>query len=121
MTHDGGSSATGGAGDEDGGPEDLSTGVVPEIPATNLSCNQIRICASSCTTAACVDVCVKRGTAAAQGLFGDWAACVDPMCSDPGDITCRCEASCYGGSDCESQTEACAGDEVDSVCDVLCH
>jgi hypothetical protein len=117
-----GSVATGGAAAaDDGGPDDLSTGAMPEVPASNISCNQIRICASSCTTAACVDACVQRGTTAAQRLFADWAACVDPMCSDPGDITCRCEAACYGGSACESQTDACAGDEVDYVCDQLCH
>jgi hypothetical protein len=106
--------------DEDGG-QDLITGVAPEVPATDISCNQIRICAASCTTSACLDACVKRGTAPARVLFEGWASCVTPLCMDIGDITCRCEASCFGGSDCEEQTGACAGEEVDYVCDELCH
>lgn len=105
-------------GEEDGG-EDVTTGGVPEVPATNISCNQIRICSSSCTTAGCVDACAKRGTAPGRALFESWASCVSPC--DVSDITCRCEASCFGGSDCEEQTGACAGDEVDYVCDELCH
>jgi len=92
-----------------------------EIPATDISCNQIRICASSCTTAACVKSCENRGTMAGKALFQAYSACVSPQCSDPGDITCQCEASCFATSICSNETEACTGQETDFVCDELCH
>jgi hypothetical protein len=92
-----------------------------EIPATNISCNQIRICASSCTTAACVKSCENRGTMAAKTLFQAYSDCVSPQCSDPGDINCQCEASCFATSICMNETEACTGAEIDFVCDELCH
>jgi hypothetical protein len=94
---------------------------VPEVPATNISCNQIRICASDCTNAACVEDCSKRGTMAAQALFAAYSKCVDPQCSDVGDVPCRCEASCFGGSACEAETDDCTGNETDFVCDNFCH
>jgi hypothetical protein len=94
---------------------------VPEVPATDISCNQIRICASDCTNAACVEACAKRGTIAAQALFATYSKCVDPQCSDVGDVPCRCEASCFGGSACETETDDCTGNETDFVCDNFCH
>ena len=94
---------------------------VPEVPAANISCNQIRICAVNCMNAACVEDCAKRGTMAAQTLFAAYSKCVDPQCSDVGDITYRCEASCFGGSAYEAETDDCTGDETDFVCDNFCH
>jgi hypothetical protein len=94
---------------------------LPEVPAENISCNQIRICAVNCLNSACVEECAKRGTMAAQALFATYSRCVDPQCSDVGDITCRCEASCFGGSACEAETDDCTGDETDFVCDNFCH
>jgi len=96
-------------------------GAAPEVPSANISCNEIRICAVNCMNAACVEECVKRGTTAAQALFATYSKCVDPQCSDLGDITCRCEASCFGGSACEAETGDCTGNETDYVCDELCH
>ena len=100
---------------------DTTSGTTPEVPATNISCNQIRICMSSCTTATCVTGCKNRGTVAAQSLFQAYLDCVSPQCSDPGDITCQCEASCFATSLCSTETEACTGQETDFVCDELCH
>lgn len=100
---------------------DTAPGTTPEVAASDISCNQIRICASSCTTAACVTACGNRGTMAARSLFQAYLACVSPQCSDPGDITCQCEASCFGNSSCSTETEACTGQETDFVCDELCH
>jgi hypothetical protein len=116
-----GDTATPGDAAPETAPEALPADTGSEIPATDISCNQIRICASSCTTAACVNTCENRGTMAAKTLFQAYSACVNPQCSDPGDLTCQCEASCFATSICSNETEACTGQETDFVCDELCH
>ena len=113
--------------DMDASPMDLGTEVGPldvaDNDATGTTCQGIRICIAAGQS---LDVCVGRGTPAAQDTFNDLLTCLmqkpAPSCtgSDP---SCTCPEECYADGLCLDETAACldaSGATADGVCDQYC-
>jgi hypothetical protein len=112
MVADGGSDATADA-NPDGGA---------------WTCQQVRLCAFSCTSDACIATCRQRGSAAAQAAFEAVTSCTQgsvadggggcPPVSDPGYRNCLCLAQCLEDPPCAATLDPCLGNLDDTVCDV---
>lgn len=113
--------------DMDGSSVDLGmeTGSldVADNDATGTTCQGIRICIAAGQS---LDVCVSRGTPAAQDTFNKLLTCLQqkpsPGCtgSDP---PCTCPEECYADGYCLDETAACveaSGATADGVCDQYC-
>ena len=117
MVTDGGSDAPGATADAN-----------PSADAGAWTCQQVRLCAFSCTSEACVDTCRRRGSAAAQAAFQGVTSCTQgsaadggggcPPVSDPGYRNCLCLAQCLEDPPCAATLDPCLGNLDDSVCDV---
>jgi hypothetical protein len=88
-----------------------------------MSCQDIRVCLA---VGQALEVCVGRGTAAAQATFNSLLTCLRaqpaPGCTgtDPG---CTCPEECYADGLCLDETAACldmSAATVDGVCDQYC-
>jgi hypothetical protein len=92
------------------------------------TCQQVRLCAFSCTSDACVATCRQRGSAAAQAAFEAVTSCTQgapadggggcPPVSDPGYRNCLCLAQCLEDPPCAATLDPCLGNLDDTVCDV---
>jgi hypothetical protein len=112
MVTDGGSDAT-----ADANPADAGA----------WTCQEVRLCAFSCTSEACVDTCRQRGSAGAQAAFQAVTSCTEgsaadggggcPPVSDPGYRNCLCLAQCLEDPPCAATLDPCLGNLDDSVCD----
>jgi len=109
------------------GAVDLATEAGPsdgsESDAGTMTCQSIRICIA---TGEPLDICVKRGSPAAQDTFNQLLACLmaqpTPGCTGT-DSACICPEECYADGLCLDETAACldmSGATVDGVCDQYC-
>jgi hypothetical protein len=106
-----------------GGGDDSGGAVRPTLPASNLTCNQIRICASECNDQACINACEARGATAGVTAFQALTSCIDVEMCEVGvaGIVCSCEATCFASSPCVDASDECTQSEEPWVCDNLCH
>jgi hypothetical protein len=117
MVTDGGADAGGATADAN-----------PSADAGAWTCQQVRLCAFSCTSDACVATCRQRGSAAAQAAFEAVTSCTQgaaadggggcPPVSDPGYRNCLCLAQCLEDPPCAATLDPCLGNLDDTVCDV---
>ena len=91
--------------------------------AAGTTCQGIRICIA---VGEALDVCVSRGTPAAQATFNELLTCLRqqpaPGCTGA-DPSCTCPEECYADGYCLDQTAACldaSGATVDGVCEQYC-
>ncbi|HEY4188118.1 MAG TPA: hypothetical protein VGP07_23785 [Polyangia bacterium] len=94
-----------------------------DVAVAGSSCQDIRVCL---VVGQALDVCVARGTTAAQATFNGLLTCLRaqpmPGCTgtDPG---CTCPEECYADGLCLDETAACldmSAATVDGVCDQYC-
>jgi len=96
---------------------------VADNDATGATCQGIRICIAAGQS---LDVCMSRGTPAAQDTFGKLLTCLRqqpaPGCTGT-DPACLCPEECYADGLCLDETAACvdtSGATADGVCDQYC-
>ena len=96
---------------------------VADNDAMGTTCQGIRICVAAGQS---LDVCMARGTPAAQDTFGQLLTCLQrqpaPGCSGT-DPACLCPEECYADGLCLDETAACldtSGATADGVCDQYC-
>lgn len=96
---------------------------VADNDATATTCQGIRTCVAAGQS---LDVCVARGTPAAQDTFNRLLSCLrqqpTPGCTGT-DPACVCPEECYADGLCLNETAACldtSGATTDGVCDQYC-
>jgi len=110
--------------DMDGSSVDLGMEAGPldvaDNDAVGTTCQGIRICIAAGQS---LDVCMARGTPAAQDTFGRLLTCLKqqpaPGCTGT-DPACLCPEECYADGLCLDETAACldtSGATSDGVCD----
>ena len=113
--------------DMDASSVDMGTEVGPldvaDSDGTGTTCQGIRICIAAGQS---LEVCVGRGTPAAQETFNKLLTCLmqkpAPNCTGS-DMGCVCPEECYADGFCLDETAACldtSGATVDGVCDQYC-
>ena len=96
---------------------------VGDNDATGTNCQAIRFCIFGGQS---LDVCVARGTLAAQDTFNKLLTCLrrQPMPACTGtDTSCTCPEECYADGLCLDETAACldsSGATADGVCEQYC-
>jgi hypothetical protein len=121
-----GGTGAGGAPMVTDGGSDATADANPDAGAW--TCQQVRLCAFSCTSDACVATCRQRGSAGAQAAFEAVTSCTQgsaadggggcPPVSDPGYRNCLCLAQCLEEPPCAATLDPCLGNLDDTVCDV---
>jgi len=113
--------------DLDASPLDLGTEVgsldAADSDGAGTTCQGIRICIAAGQS---LDVCVGRGTPAAQDTFNKLLGCLmqkpAPGCTGS-DMGCICPEECYADGYCLDETAACletSGATADGVCMSYC-
>jgi len=113
--------------DLDASSVDVGTEVGPLDVANSdgagMNCQDIRVCIA---VGQSLDVCVGRGTPAAQDTFNKLLTCLmqkpAPSCTGS-DLSCYCPEECYADGYCLDETAACldsSGGTKDGVCDSYC-
>ena len=86
------------------------------------TCPDTEVCAFDCgDDAACRQRCPAMLPAAEKTLFDAVMACRRMACTNPEDVTCRCEAECYQDGACAETLDACMAGIADPWCDKFCH
>jgi hypothetical protein len=121
--HDAASGSAGAGGPDAGGDATAD--------AAAWTCQQVRICASTCTSDSCVSDCKQRGSATALAAFQTVTSCTQgsaadggggcPPIGDPGYYNCLCLAQCLQDPPCAATLDPCLGTvSIDLVC-VACN
>lgn len=128
-SRDAGAGGAGGAGNGGAGPG--TDGSASDADAGAWTCQQVRICASTCTSDSCVSDCKQRGGAGALAAFQTVTSCTQgsaadggggcPPIGDPGYYNCLCLAQCLQDPPCAATLDPCLGAvSIDLVC-VACN